>query len=76
MTRDLRWRGLARYVLGSGVAMLVLFVALAGFGIPDDGPLHPWAGVVQRLAVAVWFACLIALATRSLRLTRQQAHAA
>ena len=72
MTTDHRWRGVAPYVLTSGIAMLVLFIMLAAFGIPEEGPLHPWAGAVQRLAVAVWFACLIVLATRSLRLARQR----
>lgn len=70
MKYDEAWHGLSAYTLASGIAMLILFAALAGFGIPNDGPLHPWAGLVQRIAVAVWFACLIVLATRLWRVAR------
>ena len=34
------------------------------FAIPDDAPLHEWAGFLQRVLCAVWFSCLIALAIR------------
>lgn len=67
MTRDPRWKALASYVLVTGASILVLFVALMGFARADDAPLHPWAGIVQRLTLAEWFPCMIVL---SLKLRR------
>jgi hypothetical protein len=38
---------------------------LVGFFAIDEGaPLHPWAGLIQRILCAVWFAWLIVLAVR------------
>jgi hypothetical membrane protein len=73
MAADPRWRDLSTYVLGTGVVMLLLFVVLGGFAIADDTPLHPWAGLLQRVVVAVWFTCILVLATRSRRLARRSA---
>ena len=40
-------------------------VCCAGrFAIPSAAPLQPWAGLLQRAVLAVWFSCLIMLATR------------
>jgi hypothetical protein len=47
--------------------MFVAFGVLVG---PDDAPLHPWAGLAQRVVLAVWFPCMIVLALRLLRVTR------
>ena len=38
--------------------------------ISSSAPLHPWAGLIQRLVLAVWFPCLIALAARLLQVSR------
>jgi hypothetical membrane protein len=64
MKADARWRGLAAYTMWSGIAILVLFVALGFFAIEDGTPLHPWAGLLQRVLCAVWFTWLIAAALR------------
>jgi hypothetical membrane protein len=62
MRADAQWRDLSTYTLITGIAVLVLFITLGRFGIADDAPLHPWAGLVQRILCAIWFACLIVLA--------------
>jgi hypothetical membrane protein len=65
MSADPRWRDLAAYTLLTGVVVLVLFVAVGFFAIDDGTPLHPWAGLIQRVLGGLWFACLIVLARRS-----------
>jgi hypothetical membrane protein len=65
LAKDPRWRGLASYVLVCGVLALIGFVVLGRFAIPDDAPLHDYAGLAQRLViVGVTFPCLVALAVR------------
>jgi hypothetical membrane protein len=70
MARDPLWRSLASYSLGSGIAVALLFLATGPLAVPDDAPLHDWAGLLQRATVAVWFACTIVLAVRLLRRVR------
>ena len=49
-----------------------MFVTLA-FVFPDDGPLHDWAGLIQRITIlAVLFPCRIILATRLLTVAGDQ----
>ena len=64
MKADPRWSDLSTYVLSTGIAFLILFVALGFFAIDDGTPLHPWAGLLQRVICAIWFTCLIVLALR------------
>ena len=64
MIADPRWRDLATYTMFTGVIVLVLFVVLGVFAIDDGAPLHPWAGLIQRIVCAVWFANMIVLAGR------------
>ena len=70
MAGDPRWRGLAPYVLGSGIAIVALFVATFALVIPPGAPLHPWGGLVQRATLAVWFPCTVILAFRLLRVAK------
>jgi hypothetical protein len=69
MARDPAWSDIAGYVLGSGIALLVLFVTIGFFAIDPGTPLHPWAGLVQRVTVCVWFACMIVLGLRLWRVS-------
>jgi hypothetical membrane protein len=69
MAADLRWRDLAAYTMGTGIVMLLLFVALGFFAIDDGAPLHPWAGLLQRVVCFIWFSCLIALGVRLRKVT-------
>lgn len=70
MRHDPSWRGLTPYTLGSGLVLLALAVVGAVFVRPDAAPLHDWAGLVQRMALAVLFPCRIALGVRLLSIAR------
>ena len=70
MAADPRWRGLAAYTLWTGIAVLLLFIAVGFFAIDEGTPLHPWAGLLQRVLCGVWFACLAVLAMRLRRVLR------
>jgi hypothetical membrane protein len=64
MRHDPSWRGLAPYTLGSGLVLLALTVVGAVFVRPEAAPLHEWAGLVQRIVLAVLFPCRIVLGVR------------
>jgi len=64
MRADPRWRDLSTYTMFTGIAVLALFVTVGFFAIDDGAPLHPWAGLIQRVLCTVWFICLIVLALR------------
>jgi hypothetical membrane protein len=70
MGADGRWRDLSRYTRATGIAMLMLFIALGFLAIDDGTPLHPWAGLLQRVLCGVWFSLLIVLAIRLRRVVR------
>ena len=71
LAADPDWRDLATYVLGTGVVMLLLFIVVGGFAIDEGTPLHSWAGLRQRVLVVVWFACIMVMARRAVRLARE-----
>ena len=74
MRADANWRGLANYTLGAGCVALVCFVVLAWFAIPDDAPLHAYAGLLQRATLlVVTFPCFVAIGVRLLRLSHRSA---
>jgi len=75
LSADARWRSLAPYVLTTGLVMLILFVVLGAFAIEDGTPLHPWAGLLQRVVVFVWFACTTTIAFMALRIERNAGRA-
>ena len=64
MRADPRWRDLSTYTMFTGITVLILFIVVGFFAIDDGAPLHPWAGLLQRILCAVWFSCLIVLALR------------
>jgi hypothetical membrane protein len=69
LTGDPRWRGIASYTLGCGLLALAGFVLLGILAMPDDAPLHEWAGLAQRIVIlAVLFPARIVLSLRLLRL--------
>jgi hypothetical membrane protein len=71
MAADPRWRSLAGYGRACGLAIVGLFVAMGLLAAPENGLLHPWFGLLQRVMLAVWFPCVVVLATRLLGVARQ-----
>ncbi|WP_328991479.1 DUF998 domain-containing protein [Kribbella sp. NBC_01245] len=68
VARDPKWRSLAMYSLVTGIVAFTGFLAGGGLVMPDDAPLHDWAGLYQRvLVVAVLFPCRILLSVRLLQ---------
>jgi hypothetical membrane protein len=71
LARDPRWRDLAGYVRAAGILSVVVVVMTIALVLPDDGALHEWAGLIQRLTLlALFFPCRIALGARLLRVAR------
>ncbi len=65
---DPRWRSLAAYTLVAGVVALAGFVAMGALVMPDEAPLHDWAGLAQRaLILVVLFPCRMVLSARLLQ---------
>ena len=75
MLADHKWRDLEAYTMSTGIAVLLLFITIRLLAVDDDAPLHPWAGLLQRILCALWFTCTIVLAVRLRRLS-ETAHAA
>ena len=73
MSADPRWRDLSTYTMATGIAVLLLFVMVGFFAVDDGTPLHPWAGLIQRVLCAVWFTWEIVLASRLRRLFARSA---
>ena len=76
MTSDPQWRDLSAYVLWTGILILLLFILLGAFAIAEGAPLHPWAGLLQRVVVVTWFSCTVVIASRALRLASRAASTA
>jgi hypothetical membrane protein len=64
LREDVRWSALSPYVRIAGSTMLALFVLFGAFAVDESGPAHPWAGLLQRVIVTIWFSCLIVLSLR------------
>ena len=70
---DPRWRNIAGWMLAAGVLAALSFPLMGALVIPDDAPLHDWAGLAQRFVVLVLlFPARIALAIRLLRVAHQR----
>ena len=70
MVLDPAWRVLAGYALTSGIVIVALFPVMGVLAVPEDGPLHPWFGLLPRVVLLVWFPCTMVLALRLLRIAR------
>jgi hypothetical membrane protein len=70
---DPRWRGLATYTLVTGIALLVLFAVVVALARPAGTPLHDRLGLLQRLVLTVWLACIVVVALRLRRVATQTA---
>jgi hypothetical membrane protein len=70
---DPRWRDIAGWTLGAGVLAALSLPLMGALVMPDDAPLHDWAGLAQRFIVLVLlFPARIALAIRLLRVSHQR----
>ena len=68
---DPRWRQLSGWILVAGVLAVLSFPLMGVFVIPDEAPLHDWAGLAQRLIVLLLlFPTRIALAVRLAHVAR------
>jgi hypothetical protein len=71
LAADPRFRHLGGYALAAGITGVALFVLMGAFVVPEDAPLHAWAGLAQRtVLLVVLFSCTVILALRLLRVTR------
>lgn len=61
------WQNLAVYALATGIVVVFLFLVIGGFARLPGDPLDAWTGVLQAVAVTVWFTCTVVLALRLLR---------
>jgi hypothetical membrane protein len=69
LTGDRRWWDIATYTRWCGLLALAGFVLMGALAMPDDAPLHQWAGLAQRIVIlAVLFPARIVLSLRLLRL--------
>ena len=69
LAKHAEWRRLAVPVRVAGILMLVSNPFMGILVIPDDAPLHDWAGLAQRLIVlGLLFPARLALSQRLLRL--------
>jgi hypothetical membrane protein len=74
VARDPRWRNLRFLIVAVAVAMVVGNVLMVRLVIPDDAPLHDWAGLGQRiLVVGLLFPARIVLSHRLIGTAREQA---
>ncbi|MGH3474804.1 MAG: DUF998 domain-containing protein [Aeromicrobium sp.] len=74
VARDPRWRDLRVFMVAVAVALVVGNVLMVRLVIPDDAPLHDWAGLGQRiLVVGLLFPARIVLSSRLIRTAREQA---
>jgi hypothetical membrane protein len=63
------WRGLAMPLRVAGILMLLSNPVMGVLVLPDDAPLHAWAGLAQRVVVlGLLFPARLALSHRLLRL--------
>jgi hypothetical membrane protein len=76
MSADPRWHSLSAYVLGTGIVMVILFIVVGFFAVDAGTPFHRWAGLLQRVLVAVWVTCQLVMARRLLRIAREEPVAA
>jgi len=68
LRRDPGWSGLSGYAAVAGGTAVIGFFAMGALVMPDDAPLHDYAGLGQRMLILlVVFPCRITLAVRMLR---------
>ena len=74
LAADPHWRSATRYTLATGITIVALFFGFGALAESAGTPLHPWAGIVQRLLVGVWLICIVVLGLRLRRAARAAGH--
>lgn len=69
MAQDPSRDGLAGYALVTGIAILVVIPIHSALALPQGAP-HPWWGLLNWSALALWVTCVAILAGRLLRVAR------
>lgn len=72
MAHDPGWDSLAGYALATGIAILVVIPIHSAAALPDGAPLHPWWGLLNWTALALWVTCTAILGRRLLVIARPQ----
>jgi hypothetical membrane protein len=72
MAGDPNWARFSKYVLACGIYVLLMFVVVGWFAVEDGAPLHAWAGLLQRMLLAVWFPCTMLLSSRLLKIEKHK----
>jgi hypothetical protein len=70
IAHDPSWDGLAGYARATGIAILVVIPIHSALALPQGAPLHPWWGLLNWSALALWVTCTAVLAGRLLRVAR------
>ncbi|MGF1473029.1 MAG: DUF998 domain-containing protein [Rubrobacteraceae bacterium] len=70
MAHDPKWQSLAAYALATGIAILVVVPAHNILALPPGAPLHSLWGLLNYLAITLWLACTVVLASRLRRVAR------
>ena len=55
----------------AGIACALGFFTMGLLALPDDAPLHPVLGLVQRIVVTTWLATVVVLSVQLLREPRR-----
>jgi hypothetical membrane protein len=67
MAQDPHWRSLSGYTFATSVVILIVVPLHSALALPDGAPLHPWWGLLNHTALALWLGCVAVLAIRLLR---------
>ena len=65
------FRKAAVKVLSAGLITAALSITLILFAVPEDGPLHAYQGLIQRLVVLLWLMAVVCISGRLLDVSRR-----
>lgn len=71
--RSAVFRKAALKVLSAGLATAALSITLILYAVPEDGSLHAYQGLIQRLIVLLWLMAVICISGRLLDVSRRSA---
>ena len=71
--RSAVFRKAALKVLSAGLVTAALSITLILYAVPEDGSLHAYQGLIQRLIVLLWLMAVICISGRLLDVSRRSA---